>query len=87
MVSEFQASEEMVATKKSIHDVGFDACVQVFTYTVATEHLDWDLAFLDAELNAQVVAWCDQWRVSIPLSDETPISRSVEVPVSLSGKV
>ena len=42
----------MVVTKKSIDDVGFEADVQAFTYTVAMEHLDWDLAFLSEELNS-----------------------------------
>ena len=51
-VSEFQASEEMATTKKSIRDVGVNVGAQAFTYTMATEHLDWDLAFLGAELNA-----------------------------------
>ena len=38
-------------TKKSIHDEGFEAGVRAFTYTVAIEHFDWDLAFLGEELN------------------------------------
>ena len=46
VVSEFQASEEMAGTKKSIRDEGFEAGVWAFTYTVATEHLDWDLPSL-----------------------------------------
>ena len=55
-IPEFQASEEMAAIKKSIHDARFEAGVPAFTYTVATEHHDWDLAFLGEELSAQVVA-------------------------------
>ena len=50
VVFEFQALEEMAVTKKSIHDEGFEAGVQAFTYTVVMEHLDWDLAFLGEEL-------------------------------------
>ena len=46
--------EEMAATKKSISEEGFEVSVQAFTYTVATEHLDWVLAFIGAKLNAQV---------------------------------
>ena len=40
VVSDFQASEEMVATKKSIHEAGFEVGVWAFTCTVVTEHLD-----------------------------------------------
>ena len=46
VVSDFQASEEMVATKKSIHEAGFEVGVWAFTCTVVTEHLDWDLALV-----------------------------------------
>lgn len=42
--------EEMVATKKSSYEEGFKAGARAFTYTVATERLDWDLAFLGEEL-------------------------------------
>ena len=42
----------MAATKKSIHDEGFEVGARAFTYTVATERLDWDLAFLGEKLNA-----------------------------------
>ena len=77
---EFQASEE------SSHDAGFDASVWAFTYIVAREHLNWDLSFLGEKLNAQVVAWHDQWRASLPPSDEPPAPPSAEVPASsLSG--
>ena len=44
-------------TKKSICDEGFEAGVRAFTYTMVTEHLDWDLAFLGEELNAQISVW------------------------------
>ena len=50
-ISKIQASEEMVATKKSIHDEGFEVGVRAFIYTMASEHLDWDLAFMGEELN------------------------------------
>ena len=46
-------------TKKSIHSAGLDASVQTFMYAMAKEHLDWDLAFLGTELNAQVAVWHD----------------------------
>ena len=50
MVFEFLASEEMTKIKDSNYDAG----VQVFTYTVVTEHLDWDLSFLGSKLSALV---------------------------------
>ena len=56
-------------------------------YTVVMEHLDWDLAFLGAELNAQVVVWHDQWRASLPPSDEPSASPSAEVPTPPSREV
>ena len=77
----------MTATKKSIHDVDFDVGVRAFTYTITIEHLDWDLAFLGAELNAQMVVWRDQWRASFPPSDEPPSSPSAKVPAPPSGEV
>ena len=59
VVSEFQALKEKAATKKVIHDEGFKVGARAFTYTVAMECLDWDLAFLSKELNAEVVVWHD----------------------------
>ena len=76
----------MAATKKSIHNEGFEASALAFTYTVATERLDLDLAFLSEELNAQVAIWRDQWQASLPLADELPTSPPVEVPAPPSSE-
>ena len=59
------ASEEMTKIKGSNYDVG----VRDFTYTVATERLNWDLSFLGSKLSAMV----DGWRASLPPTDEPPI--------------
>ena len=58
-VTEFQASEEMVVTKKSSYEEGFEAGARAFMYTMVMECLNWDLAFLGEELIDHVAAWRD----------------------------
>ena len=55
-------------------------------YTVATEHLDWDLSFLSKKLSALVDEWRDQWRASLPQSDEPPVPPSNKLLRTPSGK-
>ena len=62
-----------------MYEEGFEVGARAFTYTVAMKRLDWDRAFLGEELIAQVAAWRDQWRASLPSADEPPASPPVEV--------
>ena len=72
-VFEYQASEEMVALRKSFIDEGFKEDAQTFTYIAATTRLDWDLAYLGEHLIDQKAAWHDKWRATHPLADEHPV--------------
>ena len=60
-ISEYQASEEMAALRKSLLDEGFEENAQAFRNTMASTHLDWDLAFLGEHLINQIAAWRDEW--------------------------
>ena len=77
----------MTKIKGSSYDVGFDADVWDFMYTVATEHLDWDLSFLGLKLSAMVDKWHVGWRASLPLSDEPPVPSFDELLRTPSGKL
>ena len=79
------AAEEMTTIKKSNCDMGFDEGVQAFMCTVATKLLDWDMSYLGEDLSVQVDKRCDQWRASLPQSDERPTPPFVELPAPPSG--
>ena len=83
-VSEFQASQETVVTKKSSYEEGLEASVWAFTYTVVTKCLDQDLAFLGEKLIDQVATWHAQWQASLFPVDEPSASLPTEVPTPLS---
>ena len=89
VVSEFLASEEMIKLKDSSYDACFDVSLRDFTYTVVTEHLDWDLSFLSKKLSALVDKWRDQWRASLPQlqSDEPLVPPSDELLRPLFGEL
>ena len=71
--------EEMTKIKGSSYDAGFDADVRDFTYTVATEHLDWDLSFLGSKLSAMVDEWRAGWRAFLHQSDGPLVPPSDEL--------
>ena len=79
VVSNVLASEEMTKLKDSSYDASFDASVRAFTYTMVMEHLDWGLSFLSEKLSALVDEWYDQWRATLPQSDEPPVRPSDEL--------
>ena len=58
-ISKVLASEKMTKVKDSNYDTSFNAGVQAFTYTVATEHLDLDLSFLGPKLSTLMDEWRD----------------------------
>ena len=71
-VSEYQSSEEMAALKQTLHDEGYKEATEAFEHTMATIHLDWDLAVLGEHLIDQITAWCAEHRATHPPVDECP---------------
>ena len=57
-VSEYQSSEEMATFHQTIHDEAYEEAMEAFAYTMATMHLEWDLAYLGKHMVDQIAKWC-----------------------------
>ena len=47
----------MAALKQNIQNEVIKESAKSFVYTTATQHLDWDLAYLGDHLAAQIMDW------------------------------
>ena len=56
-VSEYQSSEEMAELRQTLHDETYEEVAKAFTYTTATTHSEWDLAYLKEHLVDQIAKW------------------------------
>ena len=54
VVSEYQSLIKMASLRQTIQDEAFEEAAESFTYTTKTQHPDWDLAYLDDHLAAQI---------------------------------
>ena len=56
-VSEYQSSTKMATLKQTTRDEAYEEAVESFAYTTATQHPDWDLAYLRDHLAPHIVEW------------------------------
>ena len=73
-VSEYQSLAEMAALRQTIRDEAFEEAVESFAYTTATQHPDWDLAYLVDHLAAQIAEWHVEFQGNHPPAEAPPVA-------------
>ena len=81
-VSEYQLSAEMTALRQSIWDETFEEAVELFSYTTAVQHLDWDLSYLGDHLATQIAEWSTKLQ-----ADQLPVEERPVVVASPAGEI
>ena len=56
----------MAALKSTVHEEAYEEVAEAFTYTTATTHPDWDLAYFGEQLADQITKWCAKLQANQP---------------------
>ena len=75
-ISEYRSSTEMAALRQNIQDKAFEEAAELFVYTTAIQHPNWDLSYLGDHLAIQIV----EWRVELPV-EQPPAEGRLAAPI------